>query len=141
MNTWRTRCSIQCSAGKSHARHSTGLQLPSHMPAGLPWTRSVALGLFWAEKDPSYGIRHVCTDRQHSCCGDDICAKHQSGQQDLLAEHKDLCRSPQQTSKTITSRLLPGCLSCACHSGQTITQEKSGRHIPKRGERLHFSLW
>ena len=23
---------------KSHARHSTGLQLSSDMPAGLPWT-------------------------------------------------------------------------------------------------------
>lgn len=115
-------------------------QLSSDMLAGLPQMGTVTLGLFWAEENLSYGIRQVCTDRQHSCCGGDTGAEHQSGQQDLLAEHRALCRSPQQTSKTITSKLLPGWLSCACHSGQTITQGKGGRDTPERGERLNFSL-
>lgn len=109
---------MQRSAGKckSHARHHLGLQLSSDSPAGLPGSGSVTLGLSWPEKDLSYGIRQAAQ----------------------LTKHKDLCRSPQQTS--IPSTLLPGWLSCPCHLGQSLTQEEGGRDPPKRGERLNFSL-
>lgn len=113
---------------------SMGLQLSSYMSAGLAQTGSVALSLFWAKKDTSYGIRQTCTDRQYSRCGGDSGAGHPSGHQNQPEEHAALCRSPRQISETITSMLLPSWLSWSCRSGQTTTWEKAGRDTPKTGD-------